>query len=261
MKKLLLSTTALFTMTAMAAAADLPARTMAPAPAPVFAAPVFTWSGFYAGINGGYVWDETRARLRGTTGLTPAQNAFLVGAGNGDLDDEGFTIGGHVGGNMQFGIFVAGIEADIAYTDIARSRALAIPGGVFTPAGVAGTFTAQSDLEFLGTVRGRIGLAFDRFMVYGTGGLAYGGVNSSFTANFPAGPAFNTNGGVDDVQVGYAVGVGGEYAFTNNLVLGVEYLYYDLEDQNVTVGPAGANATYRVTHTGDILRGRLSFKF
>jgi outer membrane immunogenic protein len=259
MKKILLSTTALFAMTAMAAAADLPARTVAPAPVP-FVAPVFTWSGFYAGINGGYVWNETEVRLRGTTGLTAAQIAALPTRGS--LDDEGFTIGGHVGGNVQFGVFVAGLEADIAYTDIGRSRSLAIPAGVFTPVGVgAGTLTLGSDLEFLGTVRGRVGLAFDRFMVYGTGGFAYGGVNDRYSTDF-AGAAFDLSGGNDDdIRFGYAVGVGGEYAITNNLVLGVEYLYYDLGRENIRVGTAAQNADYRVTHTGDIIRGRLSFKF
>ncbi len=260
MKKLLLATTALVVMTAAATAADLPARTMAPAPLPVVA-PVFTWSGFYAGINGGYVFNETSARLRGTTGLTAGQIAALPGRGS--MDDEGFTIGGHVGGNMQFGMFVAGLEADIAYSDIARSRTFAVPAGVFTPLAVgAGTLTLGSDLDFLGTVRGRVGLAFDRFMIYGTGGFAYGGVNDRYSTNF-AGTAFDLSGGNndDDVRVGYAVGVGAEYAFTTNLILGVEYLYYDLGHDNITVGTAAQNATYRVNHTGDVIRGRLSFKF
>src|SRR5918997_478817 len=136
MKKILLSTTALIAMTAMAAAADLPARTLAPAPIPV-AAPVFTWSGFYAGINGGYVWNETNIRLRGTTGLAAAALPGRV-----DLDDDGFTIGGHVGGNVQFGVFVAGLEADIAYTHLDRSRSIAVPGLG------GGTVTANGGLDY-----------------------------------------------------------------------------------------------------------------
>jgi outer membrane immunogenic protein len=258
MKKLLLSSVALIGYVSAAAAADLPRRAVAPAPV-VAVAPVFTWSGLYAGINGGYVWNETNARLRGTTGLTAPQIAALPTGGS--LDDDGFTIGGHVGGNMQFGMFVAGIEADIAYTDIARSRTFAVPAGVFTPLAVgAGTLTVGSDLDFLGTVRGRLGLAFDRFMVYGTGGFAYGGVNDRYSTNF-GGVAFDLNGGNDDVHVGYAVGVGAEYAFTTNLIVGVEYLYYDLGRENITVGTAAQNATYRINHDGDVVRGRLSFKF
>src|SRR5215212_436002 len=146
MKKFLLTTTALLGMTAIAAAADLPAR--APPPAPFVAvAPVFTWTGFYAGINGGWVWSENGTRLRGTNGLTAAQIALIPDRFNGD--DDGFTIGGHVGYNIQFGTFVAGLETDIAYTDLGRSRSVAVPAGVLAPIAVgAGTITARNGLDF-----------------------------------------------------------------------------------------------------------------
>src|SRR5215213_7212994 len=117
MKKFLLTTTALLGMTAVAAAADLPARM--PPPAPIAVAPVFTWTGFYAGINGGWVWSQNGTRLRGTTGLTAAQIALIPDRFDGD--DDGFTIGGHAGYNIQFGTFVAGLETDIAFTDLGRS--------------------------------------------------------------------------------------------------------------------------------------------
>jgi outer membrane immunogenic protein len=264
MKKIFLSTTALIAMTAMAAAADLPARTVAPAPLPVVA-PVFTWSGFYAGINGGYVWNDVDARYRsGIGGFFDAGVAAGVVPDRVDLSSDGFTFGGHVGGNVQFGVFVAGLEADIAYTDVGRTRAFAGGGGAtgFTPR----TTTLSSDMDFFGTVRGRIGLGFDRFLVYGTGGLAYAGVNTRGTIRsdlaVPAFGTFTSNGDDDDIRVGYAVGVGAEYAFTNNLTVGVEYLYYDLGDENVRLtNAAGNTATYRFDHTGDIIRGRLSFKF
>jgi outer membrane immunogenic protein len=259
MKKILLSTTALIAMTAMAAAADLPARTVAPAP--VYAPPVFTWTGFYAGINGGYVWSENDIRLRGTTGLTPAQIALVPDRF--DVDDDGFTIGGHVGYNWQFGTFVAGLEADIAYTDLGRTATIAVPAGVLAPVAVGpGTLTGSGGLDFLGTVRGRVGLAFDRFMVYGTGGFAYGGVSGRLSTDF-AGTAFDfISNEDDDMRFGWAAGVGAEYAFTNNLVLGVEYLHYELGRDTIRVGDTRIiNTDYRTTNTGDLIRGRLSFKF
>jgi outer membrane immunogenic protein len=263
MKKILLSTTALIAMTALAAAADLPARTVAPAPLPVVA-PVFTWTGFYAGINGGYIWDDASVRYRsGAGGAFDAAVAAGVIPERVSLSTDGFTIGGHVGGNMQFGVFVAGIEADIAYTDIGRTRVIAGggPGTGFS----ARTTTVSSDMDFFGTVRGRIGLGFDRFLVYGTGGLAYAGVNTRGSIRSDVVPAaFGIYEGDfgDDIRVGYAVGVGAEYAFTNNLTVGVEYLYYDLGDENVTLTNAGGfTAPVRFEHTGDIIRGRLSFKF
>jgi outer membrane immunogenic protein len=262
MKKLLLSTTALFAMTAMAAAADLPARTMAPAPAPILAAPVFTWTGFYAGIHGGYIWSDADARVGAVGALGAAQLAAGALPARLDLSDDGFMFGGQVGGNVQFGAFVAGLEADISYVDLGRTRAFT-GGGPGTGFSLR-TTTISSDMEFFGTVRGRVGLAFDRFMIYGTGGLAYAGIDNQATlvSNIvPAGFA-DLTGGTDDVRLGYAVGVGAEYAFTNNLTLGVEYLYYDLGRENVTFSNAAGNTlTYRVDHTGDIIRGRLNFKF
>src|SRR5215218_4305054 len=258
MKKLLLTTTPLLGMTAVAAAADLPAR--APPPAPYVAvAPVFTWTGFYAGINGGWVWSQNGTRLRGTTGLLVPQIALVPDRF--DLDDDGFTIGGHIGYNWQFGTFVAGLETDIAYTDLGRSRTVAVPAGVLAPVGLGpGTITGNTGLDFLGTVRGRVGFAFDRFLVYGSGGFAYGGANNRLSTDF-AGTAFdftsNTN---DDIRFGWAAGVGAEYAFAN-LILGVEYLHYDLGRDTVTVGNNLVNTDYRTTNTGDLVRGRLSFKF
>ncbi len=148
MKKILLSTTALLAMTAMAAAADLPARTMAPAPLPVVA-PVFTWSGFYAGIHGGYHFSDSRFNRIGTTGF----GAAVVGPGgtipfNIDAEREGFIFGGQIGGNVQFGMFVAGIEADISYTDVeSRTNVNLNPGGGFFPTQTV----ARSDMEFFGT--------------------------------------------------------------------------------------------------------------
>jgi outer membrane immunogenic protein len=256
MRKFLLATTALLGLTAAAAAADLPAR-VAPAPPPI-AVPVFTWTGFYAGVNGGWVWSQNDIRLRDTFGLTGAQIALLPERF--DVEDEGFTIGGHVGYNWQFGTFVAGLETDLAYTDVGRTGTIAVPAGVLAPVAVGlGTLTGDTGLDFLGTVRGRVGLAFDRFMIYGTGGFAYGGVGNRLEADF-AGTAFDFTAGSDDTRFGWTVGVGGEYAFAN-VVLGVEYLHYELGNDTIRIGDTRINTDYRTTNTGDLVRGRLSFKF
>ena len=259
MKKFLLSSAVLLATTALASAADLPRRVVAPAPAPIIV-PVFTWTGFYAGLNGGWVWSQNGTRLRGTTGLLVPQIALVPDRF--DLDDDGFTIGGHIGYNWQFGTFVAGLETDIAYTDLGRSRTIAVPAGVLAPVALGpGTITGNTGLDFLGTVRGRVGFAFDRFMVYGSGGFAYGGVDSRVSVDFP-GTAFDfTSNSDDDFRFGWAAGVGGEYAFTNNLILGVEYLHYELGRDTVRVGNNFVNTDYRTTNTGDLVRGRLSFKF
>src|SRR3712207_1708627 len=159
----LLAATALTTAGLSAASAsDLPMR--AP-PAPIIAAvPVFTWTGFYAGVNAGWGWrDDNR------------QSVILGGAVPGTLNfdnnnDGGFTGGGQIGYNYQIGSFVIGLETDIQWADTDQSVDVA-----FVPAGTPGTFvpgTFDNNLsDWFGTVRARAGVAFDRVLIYATGGL------------------------------------------------------------------------------------------
>ena len=117
--------------------------------------PVFTWTGFYVGVNAGYGWGNDDNRGFG-----------LVNRGN---DDGGFVGGAQLGYNYQMGMFVLGAETDIQYADL---------GGNFVVDGVR----YGSDNDWFGTARVRAGLAFDRFMVYATGGVAYGTSNFGWTA-------------------------------------------------------------------------------
>jgi outer membrane immunogenic protein len=209
MKKILLSTVALLGLTMTAGAADLPRRTVAPMVAPIMTVPVFTWTGFYVGVNAGY--------------------------GFGDMNDTrsynipaGLVAPGNPGYNIQFGAFVAGIEADLQYADLGGRNAEQLGGGTFTfaPGGINSVITNDvGNLEYFGTVRARLGVAFDRVLVYGTGGFAYGGtdVGNNFSN-------FRTGRNNDDTSFGYALGGGVEYAFTNNLTFKLEGLYVNLGD-------------------------------
>jgi outer membrane immunogenic protein len=326
MKKFLLSTTALFAMTAMAAAADLPARTVAPAPLPV-AAPVFTWSGFYVGVNAGYGFSDDRNFGSGGNLTVPAfgGGTFAVApAGGGNFfngrndNSDGFVGGGQVGFNVQAGMFVFGIEADAQYVDIGGGRGgfgdnggfgTAVPGGAapgVPGVGVAGvvpgapgnvaffnTGNNVSSIDSLVTVRGRVGLAFDRFLVYGTGGVAWAGYdndnagtgfitgNSVPTPFYVGGGAAAAGRGVigtqfrgDSDEWGYVVGGGVEFAFTNNLSAKIEGLYVDM---GTTRGFGTNTPIVGVTNTGAaitandldgrsstefaIIRGGLNFRF
>jgi outer membrane immunogenic protein len=249
MKKVLLSTATLFALTTGTMAADLPPQVMTPAP--VFAAvPVFTWTGAYAGVSGGYLWNETGARLEGTSrggaaaGIKPN---FL-------LKSDGYLIGGQVGSNMQIGAFVIGLEADASYTDVSTNNSSGANGGG------ARTKVVRSDLDYLGTVRGRLGVAFDRVMIYGTGGLAYGGVTTRVGGDSAA--STTLTGRTEDTAIGWAAGAGVEWAFTNNMTFKAEYLHYDLEDQKVALkNAAGREATSRFSNTGDLIRGGINVKF
>src|SRR5215210_2169183 len=199
MKKILLSSVALFGLTAGALAADLPRRTVvAPAPVPYVAVPVFTWTGFYLGVNAGYGFD-TRDRNDDTfgfnnfgSGLSVQTNAGLAPvvplsgfntSGFGGFDNrrerEGFTGGGQVGYNFQFtpgNGFVFGVEADIQYTDFGHRRNNDFGGfgfgngtGIFTAAPVAPIAAGSGIAAPTGVGTGALGnvALFDGFSGFG----------------------------------------------------------------------------------------------
>lgn len=222
MKKILLSSVALLAFSAGAMAADLPSRR---APAPVVAAvPVFTWTGFYVGVNAGYGWhnDDSNASVgvpAGAVGVGSPAGTITFG----DSEGDGFVGGGQIGYNYQTGSFVIGVEADIQWADLGGDNGTAVyplawDAYAFRPAGVAG------GIDWFGTVRARAGVAFDRALIYATGGFAYGGGEGSND--------FFSND--DDVRTGWTLGAGVEYAFTNNLTGGIEGLWVNLDNENST---------------------------
>ncbi|KAA2234746.1 outer membrane protein [Salinarimonas soli] len=262
MKKLLLSTVALMGLTVAAGAADLPRRAMAPV-APILSVPVFTWTGFYVGVHAGYAFGDSDIRTTGVLQGNINNVNALARPPSLSVDKEGFIGGAQIGFNYQFGMFVAGIEADLSYTDLSETQTYASP--TTFGAALAGTrSTLSQDLEYLGTVRARLGVSFDRALVYVTGGLAYGDV--SYRADFfTSGGALQFAGRKSDVEVGYTIGAGVEYAFTNNLTLKAEYLYYDLGSRNVQVDsiPGVGTGAYvsRFETDGHIARVGLNYKF
>src|SRR4051794_28034960 len=138
LRKILLST-ALVAAAGSAFAADLPARV---APAPYYAAaPVFTWTGFYVGLNAGAAFNNKNTGSIFTTGLTAPNNAIYTGGGN--SNDSTFTGGVTAGYNMQFGSFVAGVEGDINYLDRKNGGNGAFPAPVDVNG--AGGFTDRTD--------------------------------------------------------------------------------------------------------------------
>ncbi|MGF9762609.1 outer membrane beta-barrel protein [Microvirga sp. 0TCS3.31] len=186
MKKILLASVALFGFAGAAAAADLPVRSAPPAPI-IAAAPLFTWTGFYVGVNAGFGWSN---------------DDFDAVDFADDGDDGGFVGGAQVGYNYQIGSFVVGLEGDIQYADFGREGAFD-----FDRDGDDDGVLESSD--WFGTVRARAGVAFDRALIYATGGFAF----------------------ADDAN-GWTVGGGVEYAFTNNLSAKIEGLYVNLDNDN-----------------------------
>ena len=276
MRKILTTALLIAGTTASAYAADLPLRT-----APVYAPPplpVFTWTGGYFGINAGYAFDYSSRFRTFDDPAVPAVNANGVATGvrpaSFTVHSDGFTAGGQVGYNYQFGAgsgIVVGLEADAAYTDLDETRTVSLTN----QAGATRFSRFHSDMDFLGTVRGRLGYAFDRFMIYGTGGLAYWDVNvrSRF---FSSTGALTYAGGRDTLETGYAYGGGIEYAMPTDSFLNffhssavtvkAEYLHYDLGTSSLTLpatGLGGSSGAYtqRVRTDGDLARIGLNYKF
>lgn len=136
----------------------------------------------------------------------------------GDGEEGGFVGGGHVGYNWQCDRFVFGIEADFNY----------FAGDDYSERYVSGgeTVSLKSHLSFFGTVRGRIGIAHDHIMFYGTGGLAYARISDEVSYN--CGTCFNFNQDDDEFKVGWTVGAGIEIEHDHRWLLRAEALYVDL---------------------------------
>lgn len=260
MKRILLSSVAILGLSGAAFAADLPSRTIAPAfePTPFAAAPIFTWTGFYGGVNAGYAWAGARANSFDVPANTFNNNdAFSVNY-NSKGNRGGFTGGGQLGYNQQFGQFVVGVETDVQYVGLARSKATAqgnFPTGYTAP-------PIGGGIDWFGTVRARAGYAIDRALIYGTGGLAYG--NASDNRAFPFGKR-------NDTRFGWVAGAGVDYAVTNNVIVGLEGLYVDLQRSGRTgnggsfteggvVTPVTVNRKDNSNQFG-VVRARLNYKF
>ena len=226
-----------------AAAADLGRM---PAKAPLIApVPVQDWTGLYVGGNAGYSW-----------GRTDIDYAFagLPTVGT-TLDPNSFIGGGQIGYNWQLGSMVVGIEGDIAWrhgTDAAT----------FTSGSAFGDFaTFNTQQNWVGTVRSRVGYAANNWLLYGTGGAAFGGLKHSYTE---VRPGVQTRTAADsDTKVGWTAGAGVEYAFTNQWSLGVEYLYMDFGTDTLAqpvTGPVPAS-TASFDDKSHVVRAKVNYKF
>lgn len=190
---------------ASASAADLPARA---APPPVITAPIFTWTGFYGGVNVGWGWRDDGSESVILNDVAPGTLFFD------NNDDGGFTGGAQIGYNYQIGSFVIGLETDIQWADTDNNIDVR-----FVPAGAPGTFVPgvfESDApEWWGSVRARAGVAIDRVLIYATGGLAY-----------------------TDDNTGWALGGGLEWALPVNwfgssaVTFGLEGLWLSFDDDD-----------------------------
>jgi outer membrane immunogenic protein len=251
--------------TAAASAADMPLK----APPLV---PVFSWTGGYIGGNIGWIrgnadYDTVCPTFNPNCPLLIpffAFNDIIPGIGpiitfvpnpftslpGGSASNNSFMGGGQIGYNYQSGHVVFGAEADLDATHIRTvltRNAVDLSGA---PPGFFGHVAATShfDSDWIGTVRGRLGLAWDRVMLYGTGGIAFAGTSSStaFVYTPPANAVLTQAPPIgaswSQVLAGWTVGFGGEWFVGERVSVGAEYRHSDFGHQNVALGFDTANA-------------------
>ena len=191
MKKFLLASAGILAMSVIAAsAADLPRQRMPAKAEPVYVPPVWNWSGFYVGINGG-----------GGFG----RSDFAAPFPSGSFDTSGGLVGGTLGYNYQMDNVVLGVEGDIDWSNIRGSAVC------------AGTI-CETRNDWLGTARGRLGYAFGNFMPYVTGGLAVGDIKNSIAGV----------GSATETKAGWTAGGGVEAHVSGPWSVKAEYLFVDL---------------------------------
>jgi outer membrane immunogenic protein len=256
-----------------------------------------SWTGWYAGVNAGYIDSlgrtNTDAAILATGPFTDSRSAGdIASTATNQFNNRssGFLGGAQAGYNYQFSrSFVAGLEADIQGSTLRQNlNVTSTEGQVGGPFWVT-TTTVSNRLDYLGTVRARLGVTpISNLLLYSTGGLAYGGVRSSTQINFNnTGTNFNTGGPVppgsssgsfSDTRFGWTVGGGLEWMFSSNWTARMEYLYYDLGSARYATGGYSADlgffstgfpdsgvqtvGTSTTTHfNGNIVRVGVNYKF
>ncbi len=259
-KYLVASVLALTASVASASAADL-ARRPAPVMTPVPLA--YNWTGFYFGGHVGGGWsdvDGSAAFISGTG--TTASNGVV-----GSKSDSGFLWG--VQGGFNYALnpnWVLGVEGDFTWTSIGNTQtsSLLTAGGVAIP----GTAVSVSrDLNWLASVRGRLGYTWDRFMLYGTGGAAWADYDG--TASVTLANGATAGGSFGNTRSGWVAGVGVEWAiptfwFAGDWTTRVEYLHYDFRGTSgsASFGPGPGSVVYTFGDpTVDVVRVGLNYKF
>ena len=234
MKKLLLSAVSLAVLTGSAIAADLPTRKEAVLPPP----PSFTWTGLFGGVNVGYGFSANNSGY----GSWTAPSVNVAGSGTGVSNASGVLGGGQIGYNYQWNPYlVLGVEADAQASDINGNSYGA--RGAYTGNAIS---MGQNNLaiDWFGTARGRIGLTmpgYSNFMVYGTGGFAYGYVNNTASLAYlmtnPVGQGASGSSTLGNTQTGWTAGGGIEWSPQTfpTWSAKVEYLYTNLGSANQAI--------------------------
>jgi len=243
MKRILLASVAALGLAGTASAADLAVK------APVVYAPVFTWTGCYLGINGGWIGgnDDYTTQPWGNwlIDATPAERAEVTNSYS--TDETAGTAGGQFGCQVQFGSIVLGGEWDWNWSGLSEDNTFAF---ATTPHWFDRNEWTHKELSYFTTLRGRLGFAWDRVLIYATGGVAMAAFDASSRITFPdaVDVQYDYFAAYHERRIGWTVGGGLEWAFANNWTAKAEFLYLDFgsfDFQGIeSTSPAGfANQT------------------
>ena len=229
-------------------------RPLRPLPPPVV--PAYNWTGFYIGGNLGGGWARTDFSGTGSA-VFPTIPLTVASTFAGTPNSRGILGGGQVGYNYQFPThWVLGIEADIDGAGITGSVNTCATA---TTGGIAGCQTSSSRLNDFGTLRGRVGYAWNNVLLYGTGGFAWGQNSITHTATcVGAGcpgvtlPFTSTAPSTTSTFAGWAAGAGAEWAFLPNWTLRVEYLHLQFDNVGESYVFTGTAAGFPFTTTSHV---------
>jgi len=242
MKKFLLGTVGLIALLGVAApasAADLAPRPYTKAPPPVVA-PIYDWTGFYIGANGG--WGQSRNCVD-----------FLVTGfdfADGCRERSGGLVGGQIGYRWQFNQFVVGVEGQGDWADLSNTRV-----SIFRPA-----FSTRTKTDGIGLITGQIGYAWNASLFYVKGGAAVTSNRFSILDTLTG----TELAAASATRWGGTVGVGWEYGFAPNWSAGIEYDHLFMGNSNNSfsvANPIVAGALNRITQDVDMVTVRVNYRF
>jgi outer membrane protein OmpA-like peptidoglycan-associated protein len=196
--------------------------------------------GFLAAVEGG----------GGGGGTSCATDDFEDPTFHYQFNTSGFVGGGHAGYNWQWGNAVLGVEGDLEGAAVSGSTT-----------NLAGGFGVHTSMDFDASLRARAGWAFDRILVYGTGGVATGDVTTHYRVAAVVGGPLISLGENSDVRTGWTGGAGIEYAVTPNWDVGLEYRYTDLGRQGFSMAVPGGTVSDSNEYNFSAIRLRLSYRF
>jgi outer membrane immunogenic protein len=195
------------------------------------------FQGFYGGVVGGLAGVNSDDSVGGVSGLKD--------------NDKSFTVGGVAGYNRHCGNWLYGVETDFNYID--SSTTTGVLCAACGDGGTPGSVTFGSELNWYGTVRGRLGIVGgENFLIFATGGLAYAGVDHSIDSNnFPSntGDPITSSSTKHDTRFGYTVGGGLEYLLSERWSFRADAMYIDLGSETETFTATAADGCGGVTCT------------